>query len=137
MAIGQVQALQIETVRPILVRIEYEHSWNCSAKWVAATGNTSGSTNQQPSQLQGNNNGNARGFGNASNRAQQLQGGGGGAFGSGTPSPFRLFSVSLGGQIAWLLPFALLAIVTLACQKRFNFHKDRQQQVSFSGGSGY
>ncbi len=51
----------------------------------------------------------------------------GGPFQSGTPSPFRLFSVSLGGQIAWLLPFALLAIVALAWQRRFNFQKDRQQ----------
>lgn len=41
--------------------------------------------------------------------------------------PFHLFSVALGGQIAWLLPFALLAIVALAWQRRFDFQKDRQQ----------
>jgi 4-amino-4-deoxy-L-arabinose transferase-like glycosyltransferase len=92
----------------------------------ASTGNTGELTNQQPSQLQGSTNGNARGSGNAANRAGQLQGGGG-AFESGTPGPFRLFSVSLGGQIAWLLPFALLAIVALVWQRRFNFQKDRQQ----------
>jgi len=92
----------------------------------AFTGNTGEPTNQQPSQLQGSNNGNAGGFANAANRAQQLQGGGG-AFESGTPGPLRLFSVSLGGQIAWLLPFALLAIVALVWQRRFNFQKDRQQ----------
>ena len=86
----------------------------------ASTGNTGQPTNQPPSQLQGSNNG------NAANRAGQLQGGGG-AFESGMPGPFRLFSVSLGGQIAWLLPFALLGIVALVWQRRFNFQKDRQQ----------
>lgn len=41
--------------------------------------------------------------------------------------PLHLFSTSLGGQIAWLLPFALLAIVAVAWQKRFDFQRDRQQ----------
>lgn len=40
-------------------------------------------------------------------------------------NPLRLFTITLGGQIAWLLPLALLAIVALIWQKRFNFQKDR------------
>ncbi len=39
--------------------------------------------------------------------------------------PLRLFSITLGGQISWLLPLALLAIVVLLWQRRFNFQKDR------------
>jgi 4-amino-4-deoxy-L-arabinose transferase-like glycosyltransferase len=77
---------------------------------------TNGATNPLPSPFQAGN--------NASNTMGQFQGG---PFGSGAIGPFRLFSVSLGGQIAWLLPFALLAIVALACERRFNFQKDRQQ----------
>jgi 4-amino-4-deoxy-L-arabinose transferase-like glycosyltransferase/putative flippase GtrA len=49
--------------------------------------------------------------------------------GSGQPGPFRLFSASLGGQIAWLLPIALLGILALAWQRRPRFQKDRQQQA--------
>jgi 4-amino-4-deoxy-L-arabinose transferase-like glycosyltransferase len=62
---------------------------------------------------------------NTANRVQQFPGGG--AFGTGATGPFRLFSASLGGQIAWLLPFALLAIVASAWQRRPNFQEDRQQ----------
>ena len=40
-------------------------------------------------------------------------------------NPLRLFNITLGGQIAWLLPIALLAIVALIWQKRFNFQQDR------------
>jgi 4-amino-4-deoxy-L-arabinose transferase-like glycosyltransferase len=80
------------------------------------TGKTSKATNLLPSPFQAGN--------NASNALAQFQGG---PFGSGAIGPFRLFSVSLGGQIAWLLPFALLAIVALACERRFNFQKDREQ----------
>ncbi len=50
-----------------------------------------------------------------------------GAGGSSQAGPLRLFSASLGGQIAWLLPFAILGIVALAWQRRFNFQRDRQQ----------
>ncbi len=46
---------------------------------------------------------------------------------AGTPSLFRLFSPSLGGQVGWLLPFALLAIVALLFQRRLRFQRDRQQ----------
>lgn len=45
----------------------------------------------------------------------------------GSFNPFRLFSTSLGGQIAWLLPFALLGILAVAWQRRFRFQRDRQQ----------
>jgi 4-amino-4-deoxy-L-arabinose transferase-like glycosyltransferase len=63
---------------------------------------------------------------NPANPPQPPQGGGM-FFESVAPSLFRLFSVSLGGQIAWLLPFALLAILALAWQRRFHFQQDRQQ----------
>jgi 4-amino-4-deoxy-L-arabinose transferase-like glycosyltransferase len=73
----------------------------------------------QPTRTQGENNG------DAGNRVQPFQRGG--PFQTGTASPLRLFSPSLGGQIAWLLPFALLAIVALAWQRRPDFQADRQQ----------
>lgn len=40
-------------------------------------------------------------------------GGGGGAFNTGTPGPLRLFQSQLSGQISWLLPFSLLSAVGL------------------------
>ncbi|MGH2510120.1 MAG: glycosyltransferase family 39 protein, partial [Ktedonobacteraceae bacterium] len=49
-------------------------------------------------------------------------------FGSGTPGPLRLLQDPLGGQIAWLLPLALLGILALAWQRRPRFQEDRQQQ---------
>jgi 4-amino-4-deoxy-L-arabinose transferase-like glycosyltransferase len=49
-------------------------------------------------------------------------------FGLGSPGPFRLFSVSLGGQIAWLLPLALLGMIALAWQRRPRLQEDWQQQ---------
>ncbi len=55
---------------------------------------------------------------------QAFQGGGG--FASGSPSPFRLFGQSLGGQIGWLLPFALLGILALAWQRRWRSQGDHQ-----------
>jgi 4-amino-4-deoxy-L-arabinose transferase-like glycosyltransferase len=48
-------------------------------------------------------------------RQQQPPGGGfGGIFDTGSPSPLRLFEVSLGSQAGWLLPLALLGILALA-----------------------
>lgn len=38
-------------------------------------------------------------------------GGGGGAFDIGTIGPFRLFQSSLGPQISWLLPFAIIGLI--------------------------
>jgi 4-amino-4-deoxy-L-arabinose transferase-like glycosyltransferase len=83
-----------------------------------SNGNAAGSQNR----LQGGGGQSAGGSGNGFNPAQFI-----GAFGSGTPGPLRLFSTSLGGQIAWLLPFALLGILALAWQRRFRFQEDRQQ----------
>jgi 4-amino-4-deoxy-L-arabinose transferase-like glycosyltransferase len=54
--------------------------------------------------------------------------GGGGMFGTGTPGPLRLFGQALGGQIAWLLPLAILGAVALAWQRRPRPQSDRQQQ---------
>jgi 4-amino-4-deoxy-L-arabinose transferase-like glycosyltransferase len=46
---------------------------------------------------------------------------------NGANGPLRLFSQTLGGQIAWLLPLALLGIVSLAWKRRFRPQEDRQQ----------
>jgi 4-amino-4-deoxy-L-arabinose transferase-like glycosyltransferase len=51
----------------------------------------------------------------------------GSLFTAGSFEPLRLFSASLGGQIAWLLPFALLGILALAWQRRWRFRQDHQQ----------
>ena len=61
-------------------------------------------------------------------RAQQQQPLFGGNFGTGSPGPLRIFTGSLGGQIAWLLPLAVLGAVALAWQRRPRLQKDRQQQ---------
>ncbi|MFL5698306.1 MAG: glycosyltransferase family 39 protein [Ktedonobacteraceae bacterium] len=55
-------------------------------------------------------------------------GGIGGLFDIGTPGPLRLFTQPLAGQIAWLLPFALLGAVALAWQRRPRLQSDRKQQ---------
>jgi 4-amino-4-deoxy-L-arabinose transferase-like glycosyltransferase len=41
-----------------------------------------------------------------------------GQFNTGNPGALRLFTEPLGGQIAWLLPLALLAVLALAWQRR-------------------
>ena len=55
-------------------------------------------------------------------------GGGSGLFDIGTAGPLRLFIQPLAGQIAWLLPFALLGILALAWQGRPKFQSDRRLQ---------
>src|SRR2546421_332389 len=55
-------------------------------------------------------------------------GGAGGLFDIGTLGPLRLFIQPLAGQIAWLLPFALLGAVALAWQRRPRLQSDRKQQ---------
>jgi 4-amino-4-deoxy-L-arabinose transferase-like glycosyltransferase len=55
-------------------------------------------------------------------------GGAGGMFNTGTAGPLRLFSQPLAGQIAWLLPLALLGMVALIWQRRLRFQEDHQQQ---------
>lgn len=60
------------------------------------------------------------------------QGGGGGGIGSGeigTASPLRLWSSNLFGQISWLLPLALFAI--LVSLKRFSYKKRTAKQGQF------
>ncbi len=54
-------------------------------------------------------------------------GGGGGLFGTGNAGITRLFNESLGGQIVWLLPLALLGMLALAWQSRPNWQEDRHQ----------
>jgi 4-amino-4-deoxy-L-arabinose transferase-like glycosyltransferase len=54
--------------------------------------------------------------------------GGAGGFNIGTAGPLRLFSEGLGGQIAWLLPFAMLSILAVAWQKKPHVREDKQQQ---------
>ena len=62
-------------------------------------------------------------------RQQQPPGGGfGGIFDTGAPSPLRLFNISLGGQVSWLLPLALFGMLALAWQRRPRIQSDRQQQ---------
>ena len=61
-------------------------------------------------------------------RQQQPPGGFGGIFDTGAPSPLRLFNISLGGQVSWLLPIALFGTLALAWQRRPRIQSDRQQQ---------
>lgn len=84
----------------------------------SATGTTSGKTL--------NTNGNAQSSG--TNNANPGQHAGGRGFGTDSPGPLRLFNQGLGGQISWLLPFALLGLLALLWQRRLHFQKDRQQQ---------
>src|SRR5438067_661962 len=59
---------------------------------------------------------NAGGIGAGQQPPSGGSGGAGGLFDIGTPGPLRLFTQPLAGQIAWLLPFALLGAVALAWQ---------------------
>jgi 4-amino-4-deoxy-L-arabinose transferase-like glycosyltransferase len=65
--------------------------------------------------------------GNAPQIQQQQPNFGGGPFGTGSPGPLRIFTGSVGGQIAWLLPLAILGAVALV-RRRPQFQQDRQQQ---------
>ena len=66
--------------------------------------------------------------GNVTGQQQPPGGGFGGIFDTGAPGPLRLFNVSLGGQVSWLLPLALFGILALAWQRRPRIQSDRQQQ---------
>ncbi|HET8843521.1 MAG TPA: glycosyltransferase family 39 protein [Ktedonobacteraceae bacterium] len=50
-------------------------------------------------------------------------------FSTGSPGPLRLLASPLGGQIAWLLPIALLGLIAGAWQRRLRFRDDPQQQA--------
>ncbi len=54
--------------------------------------------------------------------------GGGSMFNTGSAGVLRLFTEPLGGQIVWLLPIALLALLALAWQRRPRFRDDSEQQ---------
>ncbi|WP_307811805.1 glycosyltransferase family 39 protein [Ktedonobacter robiniae] len=53
---------------------------------------------------------------------------GGMGFDIGTPGPLRLFGLSLGSQIGWLLPLAVLGMLARAWQQRPNVREDRKLQ---------
>ncbi|HVB72243.1 MAG TPA: glycosyltransferase family 39 protein [Ktedonobacteraceae bacterium] len=55
-------------------------------------------------------------------------GGVGGASENGAVGPLRLFDTELGGQISWLLPLALLAMLAVAWQERVRLPLNRRQQ---------
>ncbi|GCE28842.1 mannosyltransferase [Dictyobacter alpinus] len=46
---------------------------------------------------------------------------------NGGAGPLRLLGVTLGGQIGWLLPFALIALIALLVQQRFRFQGNKRQ----------
>src|SRR6266516_6049749 len=71
---------------------------------------------------------NARGIRAGQQQPSGGSGGAGGLFDIGTPGPLRLFIQPLAGQIAWLLPFALLGAVALAWQRRPRLQSDHKQQ---------
>jgi 4-amino-4-deoxy-L-arabinose transferase-like glycosyltransferase len=96
--------------------------------------NSSGNTNRNgTSSTTGtpptNGNGGSTNFGrNGAGRQQPGAGGFGGIFNTGAASPLRLFQESLGSQVSWLLPIALLGMLALAWQRRPRLQEDRQQQ---------
>ncbi|MDQ6660791.1 MAG: glycosyltransferase family 39 protein [Chloroflexota bacterium] len=96
------------------------------------TGNTSGTgTSPTPGTPPPVGNGGSTNTGrNGAGRQQGGTGGGGGGglFDIGNPSPLRLFTQPLAGQIVWLLPLALLGMLALAWQRRPRLQSDRQQQ---------
>ncbi len=48
---------------------------------------------------------------------------------TGSPGILRFFNQALGGQISWLLPFALLSMLALAWQSRLRLPLNRRQQA--------
>jgi 4-amino-4-deoxy-L-arabinose transferase-like glycosyltransferase len=87
-----------------------------------STGGTSSTAGTPPA------NGNSGPFNFGRNGAGRQPGGAGGLFNTGTAGPLRLFQVSLGSQVSWLLPFALLGMLALAWQRRPRFQIDQQQK---------
>ena len=71
----------------------------------------------------GTNSGRYGGFGGANGGGR----GGYGGFGGGSNLLALFTGTGMGGQIGWLLSFALLGILALAWQRRFRFQQDRQQ----------
>jgi 4-amino-4-deoxy-L-arabinose transferase-like glycosyltransferase len=76
-------------------------------------------------------NGNGGSFNTGNRTGGQIAsvvGGPGGIFDTGAASPLRLFQESLGSQVSWLLPIALLGMLALAWQRRPRFKEDVQQK---------
>jgi 4-amino-4-deoxy-L-arabinose transferase-like glycosyltransferase len=103
---------------------------NTSTNATNSSGNTSrNGTSSTAGTPPTNGNGGSTNFGrNGAGRQQPGAGGFGGIFDTGTASPLRLFQESLGSQVSWLLPIALLGMLALAWQRRPRFREDRQQQ---------
>lgn len=55
--------------------------------------------------------------------------------GTGTPGALRLFTQPLGGQISWLLPLALISMLTLAWQHRWRRTLDERQRALILWGA--
>ncbi|OIK10381.1 glycosyl transferase [Bacillus sp. MUM 116] len=51
-------------------------------------------------------------------------------FGTGTPSPLRLFSTELSGQISWFLPFVFFAAIGIFAESRKNKRFDLSSKFS-------
>lgn len=103
---------------------------------LVGTGGNTGTQRNMPSQAaNGSNTSNSsassttQGLPSSGGNGSGTDGGNSGGFGLGigTAGPFRLFSAPLGGQIVWLLPFALLGMLALAWQRRLRFREDREQ----------
>ena len=89
----------------------------------ATHNSTTGTQANDPTNGGTNGTGTNGGYGGANGGAR----GGYAGFGGGS-NPLTFFTgTSMGGQIGWLLPFALLGILVLAWQRRFRFQEDRQQ----------
>ncbi|MFD2705775.1 glycosyltransferase family 39 protein [Salibacterium lacus] len=58
-------------------------------------------------------------------------GGPGGMFGTGEEGPLRLFKQSLSGQASWLLPFVLLASISLMSRDPIRQMRQRTKEVVF------
>src|SRR5438132_3679324 len=103
---------------------------NTSTNATNSSGNTSrNGTSSTAGTPPTNGNGGSTNFGrNGAGRQQPGAGGFGGIFDTGAASPLRLFQESLGSQVSWLLPIALLGMLALAWQRRPHFREDRQQQ---------
>ena len=103
---------------------------NTSTNATNSSGNTSrNGTSSTAGTPPTNGNGGSTNFGrNGAGRQQPGAGGFGGIFDTGAASPLRLFQESLGSQVSWLLPIALLGMLALAWQRRPRFREDRQQQ---------
>ncbi len=96
-----------------------------------STGNANASTPPTGTGQPTTGNGPTTGIPGGSGSAGSAGFGGGGAAGGfniGTAGPLRLFDETLGGQIAWLLPFAILGMLALAWQRRPRFQEDPEQK---------